>query len=179
MSETQPNQTQPNQATENDPVQTDEPSDATTTTEPTRPTGQGSAPAADEQPSRRGVSGGSASPLAGGTGAPGASAGSGTPQAFGSSVDADSGGSSDASGSSGSEAGSGGVLGAETPGEGSSTVKDPSDWVTGSEPMTGAQASYLDTLARQAGEQLPADLNKAEASEHIDRLQNKTGRGAS
>ena len=54
--------------------------------------------------------------------------------------------------------------------------KDPSEWVTGDEPMTGAQRSYLDTLARQAGEQLPADLTKAEASEHIDRLQQQTGR---
>ena len=55
--------------------------------------------------------------------------------------------------------------------------KDPSDWVTGGEPATGAQKSYLDTLARQAGEQIPADITKAEASEHIDRLQQKTGRG--
>lgn len=58
-----------------------------------------------------------------------------------------------------------------------STEKDPSTWVTGDEPMTGAQRSYLDTLAREAGEQIPADLTKAEASEHIDRLQSKTGRG--
>jgi len=57
------------------------------------------------------------------------------------------------------------------------TEKDPSDWVSGDEPMTGAQRSYLDTLARQAGEELPADLTKAQASEHIDRLQGKTGRG--
>jgi hypothetical protein len=57
--------------------------------------------------------------------------------------------------------------------------KDPDDWVTGDEPMTGAQRSYLDTLAREAGEQLSPDLTKAEASEHIDRLQSKTGRGAS
>jgi hypothetical protein len=57
-------------------------------------------------------------------------------------------------------------------------VKDPSDWVTGDEPMTAAQKSYLDTLAREAGEQLPADLTKAEASEHIERLQQQTGRGA-
>jgi hypothetical protein len=49
--------------------------------------------------------------------------------------------------------------------------------VTGDEPMTGAQRSYLDTLAREAGEQLSPDLTKAEASEHIDRLQSKTGRG--
>ncbi|MGM7668591.1 DUF3072 domain-containing protein [Microbacterium sp. A93] len=48
--------------------------------------------------------------------------------------------------------------------------KDPEDWVSGDDPMTEAQKSYLDTLARQAGEELPADLTKAEASEHIDRL---------
>lgn len=71
------------------------------------------------------------------------------------------------------------VLGASEPGEASTTVKDPSDWVTGDEPMTGAQRSYLDTLARGAGEQLPADLTKAEASEQIERLQAKTGRGSS
>ena len=73
--------------------------------------------------------------------------------------------------------GSDDVIGASQPGEASSTVKDPSDWVTGDEPMTGAQRSYLETLAREAGEQLPADLTKAEASEHIDRLQAATGRG--
>ncbi len=55
--------------------------------------------------------------------------------------------------------------------------KDPENWVTGDEPMTGAQRSYLDTLAREAGEELPADLTKAHASEHIERLQQKTGRG--
>ena len=56
-------------------------------------------------------------------------------------------------------------------------AKDPSDWVTGDEPMTAAQRSYLDTLAREAGEEIPADISKAEASEHIERLQAKTGRG--
>jgi Protein of unknown function (DUF3072) len=61
--------------------------------------------------------------------------------------------------------------------QGSSTEKDPSQWVTGDQPATGAQKSYLDTLARQAGEELSADLTKAEASEQIDRLQQKTGRG--
>ncbi len=55
-------------------------------------------------------------------------------------------------------------------------AKDPSDWVTGDEPMTAAQRSYLDTLAREAGEEISADLTKAEASEHIDRLQEATGR---
>ncbi|WP_019181939.1 DUF3072 domain-containing protein [Microbacterium yannicii] len=57
-------------------------------------------------------------------------------------------------------------------------AKDPSDWVTGDEPMTAPQQSYLDTLAREAGEELPADLTKAQASEHIERLQDKTGRGS-
>jgi hypothetical protein len=60
--------------------------------------------------------------------------------------------------------------------QGSSTEKDPEDWVTGDEPMTGAQRSYLDTLAREAGEELPGDLTKAEASEHIDRLQERSDR---
>jgi hypothetical protein len=58
-------------------------------------------------------------------------------------------------------------------------AKDPADWVTGDEPMTASQRSYLDTLAREAGEELSADLTKAEASEHIERLQEKTGRGQS
>jgi hypothetical protein len=60
------------------------------------------------------------------------------------------------------------TLGGTTPG---TTEKDPAEWVTGDEPMTGAQRSYLDTLAREAGEELSADLTKAEASEHIERLQ--------
>jgi hypothetical protein len=64
-----------------------------------------------------------------------------------------------------------------SPEDASGAVKDPGDWVTGDEPMTGAQRSYLDTLAREAGETLSADLTKAEASEHIERLQAATGRG--
>ncbi|MET3469292.1 hypothetical protein ABIC53_002773 [Microbacterium sp. 1262] len=67
--------------------------------------------------------------------------------------------------------------GTEGGGEGS-PVKDPDTWVTGDEPMTGPQRSYLDTLAREAGEELPGTLTKAEASEQIDRLQDATGRGA-
>jgi hypothetical protein len=74
------------------------------------------------------------------------------------------------------ESGSQEMLGAPQGGSGT-TEKDPGDWVTGDEPMTGAQRSYLDTLAREAGEQLSPDLTKAEASEHIDRLQSTTGRG--
>jgi hypothetical protein len=53
--------------------------------------------------------------------------------------------------------------------------KDPSDWVSGDDPITPSQKSYLDTLARQAGEELPADMTKAEASQHIDRLRNQSG----
>jgi hypothetical protein len=55
--------------------------------------------------------------------------------------------------------------------------KDPSDWVTGDQPSTGPQESYLSTLAQEAGEEVPADLTKAQASEEIDRLQRETGRG--
>ena len=54
--------------------------------------------------------------------------------------------------------------------------KDPDDWTTGDEPMTGPQESYLDTLAQEAGEDAPHDLTKAEASEEIERLQTETGR---
>jgi hypothetical protein len=60
-----------------------------------------------------------------------------------------------------------------------SAEKDPSDWVTGDEPPTGPQLSYLETLAREAKEDVPSDLNKAQASEMIDRLQSETGRGTS
>jgi len=63
--------------------------------------------------------------------------------------------------------------------EGSNVEKDPSDWVTGEEAMTGAQASYLRTLSEQAGEDFDATLNKADASRRIDELQQKTGRGGS
>ncbi len=55
--------------------------------------------------------------------------------------------------------------------------KDPDDWVTGDESMTGAQASYLKTLSQEAGEEFDPDLTKAEASKKIDELQDETGRG--
>jgi hypothetical protein len=55
--------------------------------------------------------------------------------------------------------------------------KDPSDWTTGDEPMTGPQKSYLQTLAQEAGEEVPDNLTKAQASERIDELQRTTGRG--
>lgn len=63
------------------------------------------------------------------------------------------------------------------PDPGSNTVKDPADWTTGEEEMTGAQASYLKTLSEEAGEPFDAGLTKAEASKRIDALQAKTGRG--
>jgi Protein of unknown function (DUF3072) len=56
-------------------------------------------------------------------------------------------------------------------------IKDPDEWTTGEEPMTGAQESYLHTLATEAGEEAETDLTKAEASKRIDELQEKTGRG--
>ena len=57
------------------------------------------------------------------------------------------------------------------------TVKDPSNWTTGGEPMTGAQSSYLHTLADQAGEpeEAEGELTKAEASKRIDHLRQEVG----
>ncbi|WP_298860782.1 DUF3072 domain-containing protein [uncultured Sulfitobacter sp.] len=54
-------------------------------------------------------------------------------------------------------------------------VKDPEDWVTGDEPMTGAQGSYLKTLCEETGEEFNGDLTKAEASERIEALKEKAG----
>lgn len=61
-----------------------------------------------------------------------------------------------------------------------SPVKDPEEWTTGDEPMTGPQASYLQTLLQQAGrsaDELDESLTKARASKMIDELQQETGRG--
>jgi hypothetical protein len=57
------------------------------------------------------------------------------------------------------------------------TRKDPDEWVTGDESMTGAQASYLKTLSEEAGEPFDDNLTKAEASKKIDELRSETGRG--
>ena len=64
------------------------------------------------------------------------------------------------------------------PDPGSNTEKDPDDWVTGDEPMTGAQASYLKTLSEEAhdADAFADDLSKAEASKRIDALKEKLGR---
>jgi Protein of unknown function (DUF3072) len=55
--------------------------------------------------------------------------------------------------------------------------KDPEEWVTGDESMTGPQASYLKTLSQEAGEEFDPELSKAEASKRIDELRHETGRG--
>lgn len=59
----------------------------------------------------------------------------------------------------------------------SNTIKDPDNWTTGDEKMTGAQASYLQTLSEEAHEEFDENLTKAEASKRIEELQQKTGRG--
>lgn len=61
--------------------------------------------------------------------------------------------------------------------EESNTIKNPDEWTTGDEPMTGAQRSYLKTLSEEAKEEFDENLTKAQASKRIDELQQKTGRG--
>lgn len=57
-------------------------------------------------------------------------------------------------------------------------AKDPEEWTTGDEPMTGPQRSYLHTLAREAGRDVDLEgLSKADASKLIDELQAASGRG--
>jgi hypothetical protein len=59
---------------------------------------------------------------------------------------------------------------------GDSPDKDPKDWTTGDEPATAPQLSYLETLARDSGAEVPSELTKGEASQLIDQLQNKSPR---
>ena len=66
------------------------------------------------------------------------------------------------------------TLGASSPGN-DALERDPAEWMSGADPITPAQKSYLDNLARQAGEELPADMTKAEASQHIERLKSQLG----
>jgi len=62
----------------------------------------------------------------------------------------------------------------------SNVLKNPDSWKTGDEPMTQAQRSYLETLAREAGEEPPGEMTKAEAAKKIEEMQKRTGReGAS
>ncbi|HTV99600.1 MAG TPA: DUF3072 domain-containing protein [Streptosporangiaceae bacterium] len=66
----------------------------------------------------------------------------------------------------------------ETPSPQENRAKDPADWVTGDEPMTGPQKSYLQTLAREAGRDVDVDgLSKVDASRLIEELQAASGRG--
>ena len=55
------------------------------------------------------------------------------------------------------------------------TRKDPDEWVSGNDPMTGAQASYLKTLCEQADtpDAYNDNLSKAEASKLIDEMREK------
>jgi ABC-type Fe3+ transport system substrate-binding protein len=67
-----------------------------------------------------------------------------------------------------------------TPDSTPETVRDPHEWKTGDEPITTAQRSYLETLYKEAGEDIPedlSDLTKAEAALEIEELQRRTGRG--
>jgi hypothetical protein len=61
-------------------------------------------------------------------------------------------------------------------GPGSNAAKDPDEWITGDEPMTGAQASYLKTLCEDVGESFDPNLTKAEASKLIDALRERDPR---
>ena len=61
----------------------------------------------------------------------------------------------------------------------SNMQKDPDEWTTGDEPMTGAQKSYLKTLSEEAKVEFDESLSKADASKRIDELQEITGRGKS
>jgi len=64
-----------------------------------------------------------------------------------------------------------------TPDDFSNTEKNPDDWVSGDEPMTGAQESYLKTLSEEAHEPdvFSDDISKVEASKRIDSLKKKMG----
>lgn len=58
----------------------------------------------------------------------------------------------------------------------SNTVKNPDEWKTGDEPMTGAQRSYLKTLSDEANLPFEENLTKAEASKRIDQLRQQSDR---
>ena len=64
----------------------------------------------------------------------------------------------------------------DAPATADAAVKDPADWVTGDEPATASQRSYLETLAQDAGTDVPDGLSKADASQLIDELQDRSPR---
>jgi hypothetical protein len=55
------------------------------------------------------------------------------------------------------------------------TQKNPDEWISGADPMTGAQASYLKILCEQAStpELFDDSLTKAEDSKLIDEMREK------
>jgi hypothetical protein len=59
---------------------------------------------------------------------------------------------------------------------GDSVAKDPDTWVTGDEPATQSQLSYLNTLAQDSGADVPSELTKAQASQLIDELRGESPR---
>jgi hypothetical protein len=61
------------------------------------------------------------------------------------------------------------------PAPNSNTEKEPDDWVSGGDPMTGAQASYLKTLSEEcdAPASFETNLTKAEASKRTDALKSR------
>ena len=59
----------------------------------------------------------------------------------------------------------------------SDRLQNPEEWTTGDEPMTEAQRAYVEALAERAGEKVKGDLTKAEASQKIEKLKEKTGQG--
>jgi hypothetical protein len=63
-----------------------------------------------------------------------------------------------------------------TPDSDAGLQRDPEEWKTGDEPMTAAQRSYLETLARESGEEFNEELTKAQASKRIDELRQKSPR---
>jgi hypothetical protein len=62
------------------------------------------------------------------------------------------------------------------PADNAALQKDPDEWKSGDEPMTAAQRSYLETLARDSGETVDESLTKAEASKRIDELREQSPR---
>lgn len=60
---------------------------------------------------------------------------------------------------------------------GTSGERNPDEWITGTEPISGTAKLYFKTLSEEAGERFDENLSKAEASKRIEELQSKTGRG--
>jgi Protein of unknown function (DUF3072) len=57
---------------------------------------------------------------------------------------------------------------------GSYIEKDPDEWITGTEKMSGEERLYLKTLSDKAGEIFDETISKAAAYNRIENLQHKT-----